>query len=254
MFVKDKYKKDGYKSLCKSCNSAKMKEYHAKDPEKSRAKLYAWREENRQYWLDYLQYRKGKKPDFIPKSKQKKEKRTREEARQREKDRKAQYDIDNKEKNSAYHKSRRPITNQHARRRRRERMKTDPRFRLMEHFRRRFGTLVKKLGHKRSLEYVEMIGCSLDELTKWVESHFEPGMDWSNQGHFSLNHPTWQLDHHYPCSAFDLSDPEQQRQCFHYTNVYPIWAKENLDKKDFIPDRPKENLYIPAFALPQSNK
>ena len=37
-----------------------------------------------------------------------------------------------------------------------------------------------------------------------------------------------------PCASFDLSDPEQQRQCCHYTNLQPMWARENISKCDKI--------------------
>ena len=39
-----------------------------------------------------------------------------------------------------------------------------------------------------------------------------------------------QIDHIIPCKTFDMSDPEQQRKCFHYTNLQPLWQYENLSK------------------------
>jgi hypothetical protein len=37
-------------------------------------------------------------------------------------------------------------------------------------------------------------------------------------------------DHRRPCASFDLSKPSEQRKCFHYTNLQPLWAKDNLEK------------------------
>jgi len=44
------------------------------------------------------------------------------------------------------------------------------------------------------------------------------------------NHGKWHIDHIIPCALFDLSDSKQQAKCFHYTNLQPLWAHENLSK------------------------
>ena len=38
------------------------------------------------------------------------------------------------------------------------------------------------------------------------------------------------IDHIRPCASFNLNDPSQQKICFHYTNLQPLWAKDNLRK------------------------
>lgn len=48
-------------------------------------------------------------------------------------------------------------------------------------------------------------------------------MSWENYGE-------WHIDHIKPCSSFDLSDPKQQKECFNYTNLQPLWAIDNLKK------------------------
>jgi hypothetical protein len=48
-------------------------------------------------------------------------------------------------------------------------------------------------------------------------------MSWSNYG-------KWHVDHIKSCASFDLSKEDEQRKCFHYTNLQPLWAEENLSK------------------------
>ena len=40
------------------------------------------------------------------------------------------------------------------------------------------------------------------------------------------------MDHIIPVTAFNLSDPEQQKECFHFTNLQPLWGTENLRKSN----------------------
>jgi len=54
-------------------------------------------------------------------------------------------------------------------------------------------------------------------------------MTWDNYG------SAWHVDHIIPLAAYDLTDPEQQRQAFHYTNLQPMWAHENMAKGDEVP-------------------
>lgn len=79
--------------------------------------------------------------------------------------------------------------------------------------------------NKKSASITRLLGCSIAKLRTHLESQFLPGMTWENhtlQG--------WHIDHRAPCAAFDLRQPEQQRACFHYTNLQPLWAFDNLSK------------------------
>lgn len=75
---------------------------------------------------------------------------------------------------------------------------------------------------KTTLKY---IGCNAKELKEYLESRFVEGMTWDNYGFYG-----WHIDHIRPISSFDLEDEEQMEQCFHYTNLQPLWAEENLSK------------------------
>ena len=84
-------------------------------------------------------------------------------------------------------------------------------------------------GEVKSVNSLNLLGCSLDELKVHLEQQFEPGMTWDNQGE-------WHIDHIIPCSRFDLSNPIHQRICFNYRNLQPLWAKDNYKKSDELPE------------------
>lgn len=72
---------------------------------------------------------------------------------------------------------------------------------------------------------MELIGCSIEQLLEHLESQFQDGMTWDNYGE-------WHIDHIKPCAMFDFTKEEDQRECFHYTNLQPLWAEDNLRKSD----------------------
>jgi hypothetical protein len=85
-------------------------------------------------------------------------------------------------------------------------------------------------GNIKSAHTMELIGCTVEELKKHIESQFEPWMNWSNHGVYNPDVPTWHIDHVVPMSAFDLSSLEQQKRACSYSNLRPLLAKKNLEK------------------------
>jgi hypothetical protein len=83
----------------------------------------------------------------------------------------------------------------------------------------------KVLSGRRRSASTELLGCSFIALRQWLSYQFKPGMTWDNYG-------KWHVDHVKPLSHFDLTDPEQQRIAFHWTNLQPLWAEENLSKNN----------------------
>lgn len=75
----------------------------------------------------------------------------------------------------------------------------------------------------KSEKTLTLLGCDGDFLKKYLEGTKVPGKDYSNA----------HIDHIIPCAAFDLNDVEQQRKCFHYTNLQLLPAHENLKKSSF---------------------
>lgn len=80
-------------------------------------------------------------------------------------------------------------------------------------------------GAKKRMRTMDLIGCELDFLIRHLESLFSKGMTWKNRGKNG-----WHVDHIIPCCTFDHLDEKQVRQCWHWTNLRPMWAKDNLSK------------------------
>lgn len=139
------------------------------------------------------------------------------------------YRKQNKEKNRACQKEwclKNPgRVNAINRRRRKKRCDNDPAFRIRLNISSRLSTLLG--GKRKDSPTLRLIGCTLEFLRGYLEKQFRPGMTWENYGRTG-----WHVDHIKPCAKFDLTDPAQQKQCFCYANLQPLWAEENLKKGD----------------------
>ena len=108
-----------------------------------------------------------------------------------------------------------------------KRLLEDPQFRLAAYFRNRINSALRATNaHKRTRSFM-LIGCPVAQLAKHIESQFLPGMSWSNWG---IGKDKWSIDHIRPCASFDLQDEAQQRACFHFSNLRPMWFNENCSK------------------------
>lgn len=134
------------------------------------------------------------------------------------------------ERNDRYRRANIIKVRERQNRRSRQRHVSDPSFKL----RRNTGTMIRQSMkgariHGRSMS---LIGCSISELRSYLESRLQPGMTWDNYGNNG-----WHIDHIIPLSYFDFSDPEQQKRAWHYTNLQPLWARDNLRKSNKIEER-----------------
>lgn len=109
----------------------------------------------------------------------------------------------------------------------RQRYKKDLAFTLLRVLRLRLHLVVNGRGSKGRA--VELLGCSIETFRGHIESQFQAGMSWANYGLHG-----WHIDHIMPCAVFDLRDPEQVARCFHYTNMRPVWAHDNLRKSSRV--------------------
>ena len=101
------------------------------------------------------------------------------------------------------------------------RKRKDVSYKLKCYLRSRLSNVVKK--NKKSNTIIKLLGCSIGKLKLHLQNQFKINMTWKNYG-------KWHIDHIKPCAKFDLSKASEQRKCFHYTNLQPLWAKENISK------------------------
>ncbi len=90
---------------------------------------------------------------------------------------------------------------------------------------RRIAMALRYSGTRKSVNTISLIGCSVSELKRHLETMFSDGMTWQNRS-------LWHIDHIRPCSSFDLSDPIQQKECFNCYNLQPLWSRDNLEKSN----------------------
>jgi hypothetical protein len=115
------------------------------------------------------------------------------------------------------------------RRKNKERRKTDPVFCVRQNMAARLSMAIRAALGKKSASTMELVGCEIEELMAHLERQFLPGMTWSNYG---KKKDCWSIDHIRPCASYDLRNPKEQRACFHFSNLQPLWHSLNLAKKD----------------------
>ena len=105
------------------------------------------------------------------------------------------------------------------------RRKTDMNFRLRHNLRERVRQAVAK--SYKSSSTMDLLGCSTAVLREHLANNFQDGMTWENYG-------LWHIDHILPCASFDLTKEAEQKKCFNFSNLQPLWAEDNLKKGDKI--------------------
>ena len=117
-----------------------------------------------------------------------------------------------------------------------DKRKIDLNYKISTTLRTRIRKLVKM--NNKSKSTLEMLGCSLDFLIKWFEFRFSKEMRMDNHG------KVWHIDHVIPCKRFDLTNKSNQDICFHWTNLQPLYGKENIKKSDSITRNDLINQYV----------
>ena len=100
--------------------------------------------------------------------------------------------------------------------------KNDPMFRVITNLRIRIWQVLVR--NSKSAKTMILLGCTVEFFKEHLEKQFDEKMSWENYGKY------WHVDHIKPCASFDLTKPEEQKKCFHWTNLQPLEGRENESK------------------------
>ena len=180
-------------NICKRCNCIQIKKYREENPEKVAEQRKKYHEKNKEeHNQKAREYHEANKEEI--------------------KQQRKEYYEENKEdiiKKAYEHKK--------------KRLMEDPLFKLLERLRGRILIAIKSQAGEKAAKSIELLGCSIEHVRDHLESQFTEGMTWENHGE-------WHIDHMRPCASFNLEEPEDQKKCFHWTNLQPLWAADNLAK------------------------
>ena len=103
----------------------------------------------------------------------------------------------------------------------REKRKENVIYKLESNMRKRLWEILKNKKISRKDRTFDMVGESVSFLKEYLEKKFLDNMTWENYGE-------WHVDHIIPlCSA---NTEEEVKKLFHYTNLQPLWANDNIKK------------------------
>jgi len=80
---------------------------------------------------------------------------------------------------------------------------------------------------KYNIKTFDLLGCTPKYLKEYLEKKFKPGMNWDNYGNLG-----WHIDHIKPLSLAKDEEDVIKGKFFHYSNLQPLWADENIKKSN----------------------
>lgn len=234
--IKEKSKK--YHQVNKDLINKKAREYNILNKEKISVRNKTYRERTKEHKsiIDKL-YREKNKEKLIKKKKEyclknkdilsakSKAYRNRPDVKERKRITDKLYREKNSDKIKATKEKRKDITREKARIRSNQKSKTDISYRILKNLRSRIRFALKKGEIKKADTTENLLGCTVPEFKTHFTSLFTKDMSWDYFMAGKIH-----IDHIIPCAKFDLTNEEQQRICFHYTNLQPLWSTDNLKK------------------------
>ncbi len=208
-FHKDKTTNDGYGSKCIRCK----KEYYDNNKNEYKLRNIKFKNNNPLYYEKYLKQWNEDNKEKLQKY------------RNINKNKIQEYLNEWNKKNPKYAKQYKENYKPKSRARERERYKNDIEWKITKILRARIRFAIKFQKTFKSNKTLDLLGCTVHEFKIYLEKLFIHGMTWDNQGII------WEIDHIIACTKFDLTKPEEQAKCFHYTNMQPLFKTTDIAKQ-----------------------
>jgi hypothetical protein len=192
---------DKHKGICKECCNARAKQYRKDHDTELKQKSKIFRSENSVL------------------------------IKQQKHDQHIKYKEKDNLRSKIYSETHKEEINERERKYQKDRRENDLQFKVSQNLRSRLRRAIKinqKFGSA-----INDLGCSIEYFIDWISWQFQNNentetdeiMTWENYGIKG-----WHLDHCIPLDYFDLTDRDQFLIANHYTNIRPLWAKENYSK------------------------
>ena len=194
-FYKQKSKRDGLRSNCKTC----FKVYYQANQEKISERRSRHYQANRKKFCDLQKNYRQANPEKVSACKREYYQANRKKISEHQND---------------YHKARK---------------QSDLQFRMSGNLRSRLHSAIRY--KQKSGSAVSDLGCSIPQFLEHIESQFQEGMSWDNWGY---GKGKWTLDHVYPLAKADLTDRTQLLAVCNWRNLQPLWFEDNRKKKDSV--------------------
>lgn len=192
MFGRDVRTKTGLRSTCNDCRKIESKIYREKNPEKRKETIKRYYENNKE--KERLRFKKYRM-----------------ENPEKRKLTCKNYVINNKDKYNEYSKNWK----------KKERL-INPKYKLINNIRERTKDFLNYKKENKNTKIYNIVGCSPEFLKEYIENKFTEGMSWDLMGKHI------HIDHIIPLSS--AKDEDEIYKLCHYSNLQPLWAKDNLKK------------------------
>lgn len=198
LFHKRNKSNDGYEYTCKECKKIQDKKYKTNNIEKIKTYIENNKDKITEYHQKYHKTNKDKISEYHKEHYKKYEYQK-------------HYSIKNRTKINKYNKNK---------------YYSDPQSKLKINISNRIRAALKTNKTNKNNKTTQLLGCDIEFYKTYLENQFKLDMTWENHGIL------WEIDHIKPCAAFNLTDPKQQHECFHYLNTQPLYRLDNRSKKD----------------------